>query len=35
MDNIIIDLEATCREKRTHPDQMEIIEIGAVRLDDK
>lgn len=29
---IIVDLEATCWEKGTSPDRMEVIEIGAVRL---
>jgi len=29
---IIVDLEATCWEKGTHPARMEIIEIGAVLL---
>ena len=30
---IIVDLEATCWKWKTTPDQMEIIEIGAVALD--
>lgn len=30
---IIVDLEATCWEKGTRPDRMEIIEIGAVMLE--
>lgn len=30
---IIVDLEATCWPERTRIEQMEIIEIGAVRLD--
>ena len=30
---VIVDLEATCWEKGTNPDRMEIIEIGAVMLD--
>ena len=29
---VIVDLEATCWEKGTHPGRMEIIEIGAVLL---
>ena len=29
---VIVDLEATCWEKGTSPDRMEIIEIGAVLL---
>jgi 3'-5' exoribonuclease 1 len=33
MQYIIYDLEATCWEKGTRPDRMEIIEIGAVRVD--
>lgn len=32
MIHIIFDLEATCWEKGTTPDRMEIIEIGATRL---
>jgi 3'-5' exoribonuclease 1 len=30
---VIVDLEATCWEKGTSPDRMEIIEIGAALLD--
>lgn len=30
---IVLDLEATCWERGTHPDRMETIEFGAVRLD--
>src|ERR1043165_8944279 len=30
---VIVDLEATCWEKGTSPDRMEIIEIGAGLLD--
>ena len=33
MDYIIVDLEATCWQEGTVRDQMEIIEIGAVKLD--
>jgi len=29
---IVVDLEATCWEKESSPERMEIIEIGAVRL---
>lgn len=32
MHYVIIDLEATCWEKGTSPDRMEIIEVGAVLL---
>ena len=33
MQYIVYDLEATCWEKGTRPKRMEIIEIGAVRVD--
>ena len=33
MQYIVYDLEATCWEKGTRPERMEIIEIGAVRVD--
>jgi GrpB-like predicted nucleotidyltransferase (UPF0157 family)/inhibitor of KinA sporulation pathway (predicted exonuclease) len=32
---VIVDLEATCWKEGSRPDRMEIIEIGAVRLDPK
>ncbi len=32
MNYVIVDLEATCWEKRSGPDVMETIELGAVRL---
>ncbi len=35
MNYIIVDLEATCWQKGTSPFKMEIIEIGAVKLDGK
>ncbi|PCI32082.1 MAG: exonuclease [Elusimicrobia bacterium] len=34
-DYIIVDLEATCWETGQHTNRMEIIEIGAVRIDSK
>lgn len=30
---VVIDLEATCWEERPHDNQMEIIEIGAIKVD--
>lgn len=33
MNYILVDLEATCWEKGTSPARMEIIEIGAIRLE--
>jgi len=35
MDLVVVDLEATCWDTSRPRDQMEIIEIGAVRLDDE
>ncbi|MFH1438386.1 MAG: 3'-5' exonuclease, partial [Pseudomonadota bacterium] len=34
MQYIVVDLEATCWERRSGVEEMEIIEIGAVRLDE-
>jgi len=32
MNYVVMDLESTCWEKRTTPDDQEVIEIGAVKL---